>query len=162
MYYVFYEIKYEKLIIKTPTGVEMEDVTIPTQAWFLSQNALLAFLLELKAKQEEFEREINQLIGIVSDDGLNTEEELEKEIKKWKEEKKKRSNENKIKNIRKIKKTFLRISNIFDYGFIFSKFGPYESNFKDRITGLYLTNLMRNYYIPHVVKYLLEEAGVGK
>ncbi|MCK4429172.1 MAG: hypothetical protein KAU95_02260, partial [Candidatus Aenigmarchaeota archaeon] len=64
LYYVLVKIEYERTVIRTSAGAEMEDITIKTQNWFLSQNALLVILLKIKADQEVFDREINQLIGV--------------------------------------------------------------------------------------------------
>jgi len=80
IYYVFFQIKNYRYIIRTPTGDEIEDLTIETKSWFLSQNALLVLLLELKIKQEIFEKEIDTLLGIKSTKGLKINEELERMI----------------------------------------------------------------------------------
>ena len=161
LYYVLHQLKLEKYVIRIPDGTEIEDVTIYTQAWFFSQNALLAFLLELKIKQEEFEREIDQLLGITSIEGEKISEKLEETIKKWKKEKLDRIERSKQK-LRKLKKGLSKLLEILGLEATLSRFGPYEHNFKVRITNFYLINLMKNYYNTHVIKFLLEEVGVGK
>jgi len=163
VYYVLFQIKCRRVTVRTPTGFEVEDITIETKTWFLSQNALLVLLLELKVKQEEFEREINQLIGLTSEEGININEELDKIIKKWKEEKKEEKKKSEMKkSLGKIKKKVSKILNVLGIEYQLVKFGPYEHSFKDRITNIYLMTCMKNFYVPHIVKYLLDNAGVGK
>ena len=160
LYYVFFQIIYERAIIKTPTGFEMEDITFNTKTWFLSQNALLVLLLDLKAKQEVFEKEIDQLIGLTSKEET-IDDELEKIIERWKSEKK-RGIKKKDSKLKKVRKKINKILEILGIDSQLAKFGPYEHNFKDRITNIYLAICMRDFYVPHVVKYLLDKAGVGK
>jgi hypothetical protein len=163
LYYVFYQIKNFRYVIRTPTGEEMEDITIETKSWFLSQNALLALLLELKIKQEEFEREIDKLLGITSETesgDIKTTGELDKIIKKWREESKKKIN--KKLDFSKVRKIFSKFSKLLDLDVMLAKFGPYEHNFTDRISGIYLKTLFEEYYVPHVVRYLLEKGKVGR
>ncbi len=165
LYYVLLQVIYERVTIKLPSGAEMEDITLKTKNWFLSQNGLLVLLLKLKAEQEEFDREINQLLGISSEEGLKSEEEVEKIIEKWKledkKEKRERFKELKDKT-RKIKNTFSRVSKFLGLEVGLSRFGPYEHNFSDRITQMYLMTTATDFYVPHVSGYLLESAGVGK
>ncbi|OYT43182.1 MAG: hypothetical protein B6U88_01650 [Candidatus Aenigmarchaeota archaeon ex4484_56] len=156
LYYVLLRIKYTKAIIKTPTGIEIEDVVYETKNWFLSQNALFVLLLDIRAREEELERYIDQILGLSSEDGTPSEE-LEKIIKKWKEEEKEKDKKEKFENIRRI---LNKIKNTFGLDIAFSKFGPYEHNFKDRITNIYLVSTGVDFYVP-VVKYLLDGAGVG-
>ena len=161
LYYVFFQIRNYRYVIRTPTGDEIEDVTIETKSWFLSQNALLVLLLELKIKQEIFEREIDALLGIKSAEGLKTSEQLEKIVKEWKEVKKKEEKKvgEKVKNL---KKFFSKFCEIFHFDVMLAKLGPYEHNFADRITELYLKQVMTDFYIPDVVSYFLEKGNIGK
>ncbi|RLJ02009.1 MAG: hypothetical protein DRP10_02575 [Candidatus Aenigmatarchaeota archaeon] len=163
LYYVFLQVKNTRVVLKSATGSEIEDITLNTKNWFVSQNALLALLLELKAKQEEFDREINQLLGITGEEGLKLEEEVDKIIEKWKKEGKEKKKENLIKKkISKFKEVFSKISESLGLESAFSRLGPYEHDFDDRITSIYLPTLAIDFYRPHVVGYLLEAAGVGK
>ena len=165
LYYVFLQVTNERFIMKLPSGAEIEDVTFKTKNWMVSQNALLVLLLDLKARQEEFDREINQLLGVTNEDNIKSEERVDEIIKKWKKEGK----EEKKGEFKKLKQKIgnfgtklSKISESLGLDAAFSRFGPYEHNFDDRLTNMYLPPLAIDFYRPHVVGYLLKGAGVGK
>lgn len=172
LYYVLLQVDYSRSIMKSPAGGEFEDMTFKTKMWFLSQNALLVALLKLKAEQEKFDREINQLLGISNEDGQNSSDEVQNIIKKWKDEaeqkNKGRESENetvkKVKeNIKSAKKVSENIIKMFGLDEIrFSRNRPYEHDFEDRITNIYLVHTAKDFYLPHVAGYLSQLAGVGK
>lgn len=64
LYYGFLEIVFNRTNFRMASGSETEDGTFHINVVFMSQNALLAKLLELKCRQEEMERYIDELIGI--------------------------------------------------------------------------------------------------
>ncbi len=165
LYYVFLEVTNIRIVYRAPTGDEIEDVTFKTKNWMVSQNALLVLLLKLKSLQEEFDREINQLLGVTSEENISSEEEAGKIIEKWEEENK----EKKPKKFKELKEKFgnikTRLSKMTEslgLDSAFSRFGPYEHNFDDRLTNMYLPPLAIDFYRPHVVSYFLKEVGVGK
>jgi len=165
LYYVFLQITCDRVVMKSPSGFELEDITFHTKNWLVSQNVLLVLLLELKIMQEEFNREINQLLGITNEDEIKSEEEIDKIIEGWKKESKKEK-PNKFKELKEkflnIKTRFSKIFESLGLDTAFSRLGPYEHNFNDRFTNMYLPPLAVDFYRPHVVSYLLKEAGVGK
>ena len=63
-YYTFIEVKFDRTDMRTADGSMIEDGMFWVNALLLSQNALLAKMLELKAKQEELEMYINDLLGL--------------------------------------------------------------------------------------------------
>ncbi|MCK4729678.1 MAG: hypothetical protein KAT28_00005 [Candidatus Aenigmarchaeota archaeon] len=162
-YYVLLEVKYSNYIIKFPTGDEMDDVTFKTENWFLSQNALLVLLLKIKAQQEDFDREINQLIGISGENPVEGET-IESIVESWKEDiKDEKGALDSIKeNAQKVQKQVSKIIDFFGLEFALSRKGPYEHDFADRITNIYLVSTAIDFYIPHLKLYLLEAVGVGK
>ncbi|RLJ00322.1 MAG: hypothetical protein DRP06_02165 [Candidatus Aenigmatarchaeota archaeon] len=163
-YYVLLNVKYSNCIIKLPTGDEMDDVTFKTKNWFLSQNALLVLLLKIRAQEDDFDREINQLIGISGDNQVNVET-IESIVESWKEdikEDKKGSIDSIKENIAKVQEQVSKIIKFFGLEFALSRHGPYEHNFGDRITNMYLVSTAVDYYIPHLKLYLLGAVGVGK
>jgi len=165
-YYVLVEIKYSNCIIKLPTGDEMDDVTFETKNWFLSQNALLVLLLKIKAQEEAFDREINQLIGI-SDENQVLGETIESIVKSWKEDIKDEENKRGVldsikENVAKVQKQISKIIEFLGLEFALSRMGPYEHDFADRITNIYLVSTAIDFYVPHIKVYLLGEVGVGK
>jgi len=64
LYYGFLEIICDKSNVRHADGHETEDGIWDVNGLVMSQNALLAKLMELKAKQEELERYIDRLLGI--------------------------------------------------------------------------------------------------
>lgn len=63
-YYTVFPITYDRIVFRTPDGREMEDITFDIRGQVWSKNLVLVKLLEIKAKQEEFERYVNKLIGL--------------------------------------------------------------------------------------------------
>ncbi len=163
-YYVLLKVTYSNYIIKLPTGDEMDDVTFKTKNWFLSQNALLVLLLRIKAQQEDFDREINQLIGISGDNPVEGET-IESIVESWKEdikEEKKGTLTSMKENTKKVQEQISKVIKFFGLEFALSRHGPYEHNFSDRITNMYLVSTAIDFYIPHLKLYLLDAVGVGK
>jgi len=64
LYYGFMEITFNKGNVRMPSGSEIEDGVFTVNGLLMSQNALLAKLMELKAKEEELEHYISDLLGI--------------------------------------------------------------------------------------------------
>ncbi|MEM5813064.1 MAG: hypothetical protein QXL09_02055 [Candidatus Aenigmatarchaeota archaeon] len=180
LYYGFLEIIFDKRTLRTPQGKEIEDIDIIVRCYLMSQNVLLVKLLELKAKEEEFERYINKLLGLESKLEL---ERLRKELTGMKKEEKIRYlsrnfsklTEQEIKakleaigehvDIEEVKrymvkkkkkfyepllKAWEKFSDFFGLDFRFMKKGPYEKDFENRITKFYLVGTGRYIYGPLV------------
>lgn len=81
LYYAFLEINFNVWTTRTATGLEIEDTNIGVRAYWMSRNILLTKLLELKAKQEKFENDLNRLLGIDPDIKYE-EEEYEGKLRK--------------------------------------------------------------------------------
>jgi len=80
LYYGFLEIVFDRTNYRAADGHELEDGVWDVNALVMSQNALLAKCLEVKAKQEELERYIDRLLGIKpSPEGVIEPGALEKE-----------------------------------------------------------------------------------
>jgi len=85
LYYSFMEIIFDKWLSRSPTGSEKEDTMITVRSYWMSQNVLLVKLLELKAREEEFEDYVNSLLGIkkeIAKEGFIGKKEMEIEILK--------------------------------------------------------------------------------
>ena len=152
-YYIFFDIKIDRAVIRVPGGGEIEDLMFnPITTWVFSQNALLIHLMELWARERQFEREVDELIGI-SDE----KEEIEKLRKEYKErEKKKEAGMSHLKPkprwsvvrfMKPITKYVLRP-------------GPYENTFKERITKMFLVSSGGMY--GEVIGFIKNLMGVGK
>lgn len=64
LYYAFLEINFTIWTTRTPTGIELEDINITVRAYWMSRNVLLTKLFEIKAMQEEFENDLDRMLGI--------------------------------------------------------------------------------------------------
>lgn len=140
LYICFMIIKIEKTNIRLASGAELEDAVFDVNAMLMSHNALFAKLLEAKAKEVEFERYVNQLMGLPPE-----------------------TPGGKIPDLPKEKDRLKPIRNFFDYfGMPFKVFkkGPYERDFEDRITKLYLAPMAGIRYGP-VVNFLKKKIGFG-
>ncbi len=62
MYYEFIEIDIARAGLKLPAG-EIEDIAFDVKMYLLSQNILLLKMLELKCREIEFEKYIEEIIG---------------------------------------------------------------------------------------------------
>ncbi len=179
LYYSFLELEFEKNTMRLPTGSEFEDIIITVRCYLMSQNVLLVKLLELKAKEEEFENYIDEILGLGEKRKI---EKLKKELSKMKTKEKilylkrnfPKASDEEIKSklnaigenvpleeikkykirtyesINKLKKAWERFSDFFGLDFRFFKFGPYEKDFENRITKFYLVGTGRTAYGPLV------------
>ncbi len=131
-YYTFMIVKFSKGNIRFPDGFELEDGIFNLNHILMSQNALLVKLLELKAKQYQFEKYINDLLGVESDflEGKKT--------------------------IFKPGKDFE-----LPFKMRFLRSGPYEPTFKDRITRTYLIPMGRYIWAP-ILARIKHLSGYGK
>src|SRR3989344_3887367 len=103
----------------------------------MSQNALFVKLLDLKAKQEEFNNYVDRLLGVhVPEKGA-----VPAEWKDWKE-------------------PVMEFFKYFSMPLEFMKRGPYERDFDERITKLYLAPLATTRYLA-IVNYLKKKIGIG-
>jgi len=151
VYYVLFDVKIERSIIKTPPpeGVELEDIMLkPVRIWLLSQNALLVHLVELKAIEEQFKREINEMIG-----AQEMEDEILNDVRKEMEDAGKEPEKDGISFTRSMGNLVSRLERGYDWlvdqtkpyrKYLFRP-GPYESNFAERVTKLYLVASGKNF-----------------
>jgi len=137
-YYILFDIVFNRSVTKTPppAGGETENLMLnPLKTFLISQNILLLHLLELWAIEQKFDREVNELIG-----APELEEKLRKEVEKEFEEPEK---EKRFESLRlffkkigsagsSVKKKIKPLSRYF------IKPGPYENNFKERVTKVYM------------------------
>ena len=77
-YYNFMYITYERGF-ESIRGEEYEDITWKLQNTLASQNAMMMKLLELKAAEENFSRQVDQILGIQSKEGTDIENLVKKD-----------------------------------------------------------------------------------
>lgn len=137
-YYSFFVIKLQKTNLRMPSGEELENGMFHVNLIAMSQNALFAKLLELKAKQETFERYVNEMLGIPTHiEGEPYEEKHKDRLEP-------------VKNI----------LDRFSLGFQFLKHGPYESTFDERVTKYYLAPMMAHRFAP-IAEFIRAKIGLG-
>ena len=129
-YYIFFDVAVNRSIIKTapPEGSELENIMLdPLRTMVMSQNILLVHLLELAAIENNFDHEIDELIGAPEFE----EEELRRVRAEFEEKKKEKKKKSRIggKGVKRRMKPFARYV---------MRPGPYESTFKERVTKIYL------------------------
>lgn len=67
MFYEFLEIDIDRAGLKIPGG-ELEDITFTLKLYLLSQNILLLKMLELKCREIEFEKYLDEILGTANEE----------------------------------------------------------------------------------------------
>ncbi len=147
MYYNMFDINISKSLVKVPKGSELEDMDINIKHWIVSQNVMLAFLLEIYIKEEVFNRDVDEMIGVRS-----IEERMLKDIEKEMEDEKAPEKKSKAKrtaeSLKSAGKTFR--GGLREFSEYFFRPGPYENNFKERVTKWYMIPMGAKYFNPFV------------
>lgn len=138
IYYSFFIIDLEKTNLRMPTGDELENGMFGINLITMSQNVLFAKLLELKAKQEEFENYISSMLGVP------------KYVRGERYGRKYRDRLGPIKN-------FL---DYFSANFQFFKRGPYERDFDERVAKFYQLPIASGRLAP-MLAFVHEKIGMG-
>ena len=157
-YYIFFDMNVLLSLLRTPPpeGGETDNLMFyPLQAYIMSQNALLIYLLELYAKERAMEHYVDEIIG---------HESIEKEILEEVEagfgpDKKGAGSWSKFKE---------RMSNLkwrikpgaLKFLHLFVRPGPYEAIFYERVSKMYFRASGRDYLT--VRDYLKDKMSIGK
>ncbi len=141
-YYEFLEINVARAGIKLPAGGELEDATFNVKLYVLSQNVLLLKLVELKCREMEFEKYIEELLGFEVENEEH--EDIKKEIEK-------KDIVQKPKKRFDFKKTIAKITRPF-------KRGPYISQYKEQIEKHIFPKAREDF--EDIRSYLLDKMGV--
>jgi hypothetical protein len=165
-YYSVIEMKPNRTVIRMPDGTEIENLMIDKISLYLdSLNVMLARFFEVNAQEKEMENYIGEMLGEVAVtemqgklvSGIKSIDDIAsgqfpgvygKEIPK-EEGKKEKSKADKAKDTMKK----------FGFGMMLVKPGPYETNFDDRITGPYFTEMAASMWSP-VISFLKAEFKV--
>jgi hypothetical protein len=161
IYYMVLDFDVFRSGTRTQAG-ELEDIVFYTRIFVLSQNAMLVKLLELKCRDLELEKYIDEMLGIKFEEkdiseivrgefpGLYTKPE---ELSGW---------QNYVKGLKNTTKSYTDFFRKFRLpkirGLMFLKPGPYETDFKERITKHYLKFAGRT--LRGVTNFLKEGMGV--
>ncbi|MBI4174049.1 MAG: hypothetical protein HY517_00250 [Candidatus Aenigmarchaeota archaeon] len=138
-YYSFFEITLSKTNIRMPTGDEMEDGVFDINMFCMSENALFAKLLELKAEQEEMEQHVNKLLGVSKP--------LRGTVPKYYHAKEKEN---------AVSKALGKLSMSMSFA---KNHGPYERDFADRLTKIYFARIAGERYGP-IVNFIKMKMGM--
>ncbi len=141
LYYAFIIIKVTRVNIRLASGAEVEDTLFDVNAILMSQNALFVKQLELIAKQEEFDRYVDELLGV------------EKPIPGSKPEYTTPRKED-------VKQRIYGFLEYFSIPFQFIKGGPYERDFEERITKVMIASMAGNRYQP-IVQFIKTKINMG-
>lgn len=144
LYYAFAIIKFDRGNMRTASGEEIEDTIFAVNGGLFSRNALLVKLLELLAKQEEFNRYVDDLLGV-----------------KYEVPRPEGGHEEKEGRFDKYKEAAHRFLEFFALNrFRFMKHGPYERDFAERLTKYWFRTMSQNRYDP-IVRFLKDKIGMG-
>lgn len=144
LYYAFVIIEMLRGNMRTASGEEIEDTVFTVNGGLFSRNVLLVKLLELLAKQEEFNRYVDDLLGVKHEVPLPEGEPLEikHRLAKW-------------------RATSSRFLDFFTFNrFRFMKHGPYERDFAERLTKYWFRVMSQSRYEP-VIRFLKDKIGMG-
>ncbi|OYT57225.1 MAG: hypothetical protein B6U68_02165 [Candidatus Aenigmarchaeota archaeon ex4484_14] len=171
-YYTVFPITYDRIVFRTPDGREMEDITFDIRGQVWSKNLVLVKLLEIKAKQEEFERYVNKLIGLeketinyrkegkkfVTDNGkeFNSLEEMTEEYPKEFYV----LSEMPVEPRRNLLGPVRDFFDFFGIKFFFKKGGPYERDFYERVPNFHCMFCGARY--NQLINFLQKKAAVGE
>jgi hypothetical protein len=168
-YFMFFEMPVIRAVIRLPNGVEVEDLMFDRlEAWFSTQNVIIARLIELEAKDKQLENYVRQMLG---EAGVSSKKEgeivsiselVEEYTIKLEEEKK----EEKAKTEKPFKGISEAMDKLFDFFGIELKFFrakvpykiPYEFVFKERITKYYLVEIAGVFNM--IVNFIKSSFGV--
>jgi hypothetical protein len=166
LYYIFLDIGIDRYGTKLPVG-ELEDITFVVRTYVISQNVLLVKMLEIYCREKEFERYIDELLGVKLKE--ETVEEIVRreypdmfgktkqpgELEKWMTDMRKS-----FAGIAGIgKKLSLPSVPVERRMFMLFKPGIYETEFKERISMQYLSP--SSVMFQSVIGFLKDKAGVG-
>jgi hypothetical protein len=160
LYYMFLDFDVMRLGSRLPVG-ELEDITFTFKNFVISQNVLLVKLLELKCRDIELEKYIDEILGVrieereISEIVMEEFPELfpQKEVSGYKKF---------IKELRDSGKAYTdflkKVKTPKTRRLMFFKPGPYEKDFKDRISKHYLR--IAGAYFVSIVDFIKLKMGV--
>ena len=163
IYYMFLDIDVFRTGTRVQVG-ELEDIVFYTRIFVLSQNAMLVKILELKCRDLELEKYIDEMLGIKFEDKDIAELVREEFPDLFKRPKEQRLSglQNYVKGVRENVSSytdfFRKIKLPKTKGLAFFKPGPYESDLKERITKHYLKYAA--IHLGAVSGFLKEKMGV--
>lgn len=157
LYYSCFIINLDKINIRSPTGSELEDGVFDVNSILMSNNALFVKLLEIRARQEDMDRYIDELMGI------EWKKPEGRTIVFSKEEYKKYSKGEAtlIKEESDVDRRIKKLLDFFGISMSLVKRGPYERDFIDRLTKYWSAALGGQRYRP-IVEFIKRKMSMGE
>jgi len=160
LYYVFLDMDILRLGTRLPVG-ELEDITFTMKNYTISQNVLLVKLLELKCRDMELEIYIDEMLGVKFEE-KEIEDIVKEEFPELFPEKKISGLKTYVKGLRDTYKGYSDFFKKFKLpkfkSLMFVRPGPYETDFKERISKHYLT--VSGIHFNTVVDFIKSKMGV--
>lgn len=154
VYYWFMDVEITFNLVKSPPpkGTELDNPIFVVKPWSMSQNVLLVHLIELKAREKKFEKELDTLIGV-----RKIEESYEEELKEEFEGKKKEKKGKRDKWRRKMRGPKIWLMEYVQPYFF--RRGPYTPVFYERLTKHFALTI--SYYFVQITGFIEKHMGVG-
>ncbi len=188
-YFIFLDLPFERAVIKTPNGTEIEDLALNTMTVKnRTQNVIIVTLLEIIAREKQLENYMNNMLGemgvtgkdkngndiltsiediakgqypeLYEEKGEGHEKDSHDHKKKGKKKDDKKKGESKDNPLKKAVNNFGHI--LHDFGFDFDWLrarGPYEFAMDDRIAEMFQMETMFQGYL-YVLRFMQKGAGV--
>jgi len=160
LYYVFLDMNILRLGSRIPVG-EIEDITFTMKNYTISQNVLLVKLLELRCRDIELERYIDEILGIKFEE-REVGELVKEEFPELFPSKKISGLKTYVKGLRDTYKSYSEFFKKFKLpkfkSFMFVKPGPYETDFKERISKHYI--VIAGVHFNTVADFIKSRMGV--
>ncbi|MFQ5648167.1 MAG: hypothetical protein ACE5FW_02925 [Candidatus Aenigmatarchaeota archaeon] len=156
VYYVFFEANFLLSLVKTPPpeALETDNLMVwPFKAWFMSQNALLIHILEIKAREKAMEKYVDELIGAT---------EREEEYLKMVEEEFKEEKPVRFTGVRNFARRARNAGSRVRFGLdmfihVFIRRGPYETVFFERVSKMFARGI--GGYYKQQIDFIKEKMG---
>ncbi|MFQ6009768.1 MAG: hypothetical protein ACE5J7_01455 [Candidatus Aenigmatarchaeota archaeon] len=165
LYYMFFDFEIDRVGSVLPIG-ELEDITFTIKTYLMSQNIMLVKLLEMKCRERELEHYLDEIVGLTVEK-RPVEEVIKKEYPELFGIKRELTPLQKIgeewKALGREFKGFFaplgKISPTPEKRGFFVKPGPYEREFRQRLSKQYLTPMGEKF--ATVAGFLKDKMGVG-
>ncbi len=163
-YYSFEDIEVTRLGVRLQSG-ELENVTFDVRGGVLSQNIMLVKMIELRAREMELDRYIDQMMGVQTEKGEEVSEIFRRDFPGvfGVEEKKVESSWDKFKKevsgeTKRYSDYFRQFMGFFKTPTWFVKPGAYEAEWKDRLTELILKGNAAHY--DQIKSFILSKLAI--
>jgi len=157
LYYILFDMNWILSLLRTPPpeGIESDNLMVfPIQTWILSQNAILIYILELKAKEHAMDHYVNEIIG-----AKTIEEEILEQVEDRFKGEKEPGAWSRLKGRMSGTKFWFK-PKLLAFIHLFIRPGPYEAVFYERVSKMYFRASGRDY--KQVVTYLKDKMQIGK